>query len=175
MVGIFINHDLVGVPQPIRNVSDLSRSDAPIKIVQKEARRSAARKPELVPGSESTRKVPMLPRTVQVEPGVVRPGIVSDPFISGVDMGRFGVLRLIGEMALRLRSSDLPAALWTAFILRTALRSAVLFRTGSGRRVATEPGRSASGRWAGVITALRRATLLLLSSPLLSDTQDCTQ
>ena len=107
MVGIFVDHDRVRVPQSIR---DVSWSDAPIKIVQKEARRFTARKPELVPGSESASKMPMLPRTVQVETCVVRSGVVSDPFISRVDMRRLGVLRLIGEMTLRLRSTNLAAA-----------------------------------------------------------------
>ena len=97
----------------------------------------------------------MLPRTVQVETGVVRPGIVSDPFISGVDMGRFGVLRLIREMAFGLCSSNLPAA----------LRGPVLPWAARRGRIATETRRSPSGRRARVVTALRGAPSRWLSSP----------
>ena len=111
-----------------------------------------------------------------METGVVRPGIVSDPFISGVDMGRFGVLWLIGEMTFGWRrTTALHTALGSASFLRPPLSSALLFRTACGRRIAAETRRPPSGRRAGAVTALRRATLLLLSSPLLSDADSYSQ
>jgi hypothetical protein len=89
-------------------------------------------------GPESTSKTPVLPRMVQMETGVVRTGVVSYPLVSGVDMRRFGIFRLIGEMTFGWRTTSPHTALRGAFLFRPALRSAVLLRTGCGRRIAAE-------------------------------------
>ena len=115
--------------------------------------------------------------------GVVRPGIVSYPLVSGMNMRCFRVPRLIREMAFLRRivvlctalgsASFLRSALSSAVLFRPALSSAVLFRPARGSRIAADALRPASGRRSGVVATLRRATALLLSATVLSDTHTC--
>src|SRR5208283_5044212 len=81
----------------------------------------------------------MLPRTIQMKPGIVPAGLVTDPLVS-VHVGSFGVSRFIGKMALR--------------------RSGVGSRPG-GRSVANRRGAAARGLTGRVVVRRFAATFFL--------------
>src|SRR5215469_975720 len=97
MVGVVVDHDVIVVPIPVVNVGDIKGSDAEIVAAEPKAGRPPASQPPHEARPETALEVAVFPRMIQVEAGVVRPFIVSDPFAVLVDMRGLGMSLLIAK------------------------------------------------------------------------------
>src|SRR5208337_4503258 len=91
VVGIVVNHDLVSVPHPVVAVTVVIRGNAEIETAEPEAIASSAGQMPNVPAANSARKVPVLPRVVEVIVAISRAGFVADPFAVRMDVRSIGV------------------------------------------------------------------------------------
>jgi len=58
VIGIFVDHDLIRIPQPVAAVSDINRSDAEVEATEPESPGSAASESPNVPGLKPAVKCP---------------------------------------------------------------------------------------------------------------------
>jgi hypothetical protein len=107
MIRIVVDYDRVGIPQPVGNIAELERRDAPVEVVEPEPRRAAALKMKHMAWSEAAREMPVFERMVQMELSVVPSSVVPNPLAVMFDMRRIGMSRLVLEVSLhrsRVRS-----------------------------------------------------------------------
>ncbi len=97
VIRIFVNHDLIAVPQPVPAEAEIRRPDRPVEVIEPEAIWTAASQSEHVTLSDSACKAAMFERMVDVKTRIVLARIVADPFIIGVDVRSFRMVRLVGE------------------------------------------------------------------------------
>ena len=108
MVGIFVDHDVVGVPVPVIDESKIKGSDAEVEAAKPETAWATASDAPDMSAAEATVEVAMLPGMVEVEAGIFASGLVSHPLAVVVNMWRFGmafavahVRRGLGEGSVR--------------------------------------------------------------------------
>lgn len=100
VVRVVVNHDLVTVPHPVVAEAVVIGGNAEIETAEPEAvARSAGQMPN-VAAANSSGKVPVLPRVIDVVVGVSRAGLVPDPFAVGVNVWSIGVPGRIGITTL---------------------------------------------------------------------------
>ena len=97
MVGVVVDHDVIVVPIPVVNIGDIKGSDAERVVAEPKAGRPSASQPPHEARPETALAVAVLPRMIQVEAGVVRPLVVSDPFAVMVDVRGRGMSLLIAQ------------------------------------------------------------------------------
>ena len=81
MVRIFVDHDLVSIPVPVRDDAVIERSDVPVEIAKPEAFPVSACKHEYMLRSKAAGEMSVGPWVIQVVMRIVRAGIMSHPFI----------------------------------------------------------------------------------------------
>ena len=104
MVGIFVNHDVIAIPQPVAAIADVDRGHTKVEAAEPEPAGTAALKPERVAGTESGAEMAVLPGMVQMKARVVLARVVSNPFPVCVDMRSCRVSWFVGERTIRDRS-----------------------------------------------------------------------
>jgi hypothetical protein len=105
MVGIVVNYNLIGIPEPVGAIVVVWRCNAEEKAIEPEAFATASRKVEHMALADAAGKASMFKRVIEVIARVVFTGIVSDPLIICVNVGSFGVslfVRKLLRRALRL-------------------------------------------------------------------------
>jgi len=100
MVRVFVDHDLVAVPQPVVAIVIIIGSNAEVEPAEPETVTPSARQAPNVMWSKSSRKVPVLPRVIQMVVRVSMAGVMPHPFAIGVNVGSLRVLRRIRVIAL---------------------------------------------------------------------------
>lgn len=103
VIGIFIDYDGIGIPEPAIAVLNVVRRNTEVEPAEPEPRRATACQVIDVTRAKAAREVAMLPGMVQVIVGIVRTGIVADPAVIRVNMRGFRVPWSIAEIAV-LRS-----------------------------------------------------------------------
>ncbi len=146
VVGIFVDHDLIGIPEPVIGEVVFEWGHAEVETSKPEALPVSTRDPKDVAAAETAGKASMLPRMINVEADIIAAGIVSDPLITRVDVGSLRVSGLVAE-----RAGFLGPIFW-----RTVFRGAVLL-LGLGR----------SGTTSGNVSTTDVTRWALLASPLL--------
>jgi len=91
MVGIFVDHDLVAVPEPVTAQGKIKGGDAESEAAKPEAVGTASANAPYMAAAEATGESAMFPGMIEVEAGIVSPGIVPDPFSVVVDVRSFWV------------------------------------------------------------------------------------
>lgn len=86
IIRIFVDHNGVGVPQPVGNVRIVGRRDAKVEAVEPEAVWPSAGKMENVAGAEAAAKVTVLPGAVEMIARLHPMICVADPFAVRVYM-----------------------------------------------------------------------------------------
>ena len=99
MIGVFVDHDRIGIPQPVGNVVIVGRGNTKVEAANPEALSISSYQTENVTRSKSAREATVFKRMIQMEARIVPAGIMSYPLVVGVDVRSFGVSRLIGETA----------------------------------------------------------------------------
>ena len=61
VIGIFVDHDLIRIPQPVAAVSDINRSDAEVEATEPESPGSAASESPNVLGPKPGSEMPLFP------------------------------------------------------------------------------------------------------------------
>ena len=82
MIGILINDDLVGAPEPAIAKGDVVWGNAKEETAKPKTRRAASCKvPDMV-GAEPAREVPVLPRMSEMVVRIVPAGVMPHPLVT---------------------------------------------------------------------------------------------
>ena len=98
MVGIFIDDDVVAVPEPVAAEADVIGSDAEIEATEPEAVGTAPREMPDVAASEAAGKASVFPGMIEVVMGIVAAGVMADPFAIGMNVRRVRMSGLVVEV-----------------------------------------------------------------------------
>ena len=79
VVWVVVNHDLVTGPKPVTAVVIVGWCNAEIEAAEPEALPAPSPQPEDMAGAKAAPEAPMFPRMIEVVPGIISAGIVSDP------------------------------------------------------------------------------------------------
>ena len=111
MVGIFVDDDVVAIPEPVVAEAEIVRRDAEIEAAEPEAAGTASREMPDVAAAEASGEVTVFPGMVEVIVNVVVAGPVADPFPVRVDVRCVGMSDFVvvvrgrrGWMRCRLRT-----------------------------------------------------------------------
>jgi len=91
VVRVVVNHDLVTSPHPVVAIANVIRGDAEIVPAKPEAARASSHQPPDMSPSETSSKVAVLPRVVEMVVAVLPARIMSDPPSIRVDVWSVGV------------------------------------------------------------------------------------
>ena len=98
MVGIFVDDDVVAVPQPVAAIAQVECAHAEVETAEPEAVGAASGEMPDVAAAEASGEVAVFPGMVETHAGIVAAGLVADPFAVGVDVGSVGVSGLVVEV-----------------------------------------------------------------------------
>ena len=135
VIGILVNDNLVGVPQPFVAVADIRIGNAEVEAAEPETAGTAANDAPDMAAAEAAVEVAVLPGMLDMEAGVIAAGVVADPLPVGVDVRSFGVAFPVGIVAtlrllmLRLLMLRLLMLSWLTVAF------AMLHRLGLGTRI----------------------------------------
>src|SRR5436305_1219037 len=99
VVRVLIDHDVVGIPQPVAGVPHVGIRNREVEVAETEAGWAASGESPDVLGAETSAEVAMLPRMIEVEADIGAAGIVADPLLL-INVGCFGMALAIREMLL---------------------------------------------------------------------------
>jgi hypothetical protein len=116
VVGVFVDDDIVAVPEPVAAEADVVGSDVKVEAAKSETIGAAAGEAPDVTAPESAGKVAVLPGMIEVVVRIVAAGIVANPFAVGVNVWRVGMASLVVEVR----------------VFRGRMRCARRFRTAGG-------------------------------------------
>jgi len=126
VIGIFVDHDRIIVPFPIRGVIVIVRRYAEEPVVEPEAIAVSSAKTILVATAEASREAAVFPRMIHVIVFVTAAGIVADPRVVMMDVRSFGMFGAIAERTMiLLRVAFLGMAFLGSRLRRTAFGSAI--------------------------------------------------
>jgi len=97
MVRISVYYDSVAAPIPVGDITQIEGRDAPVPVVKPEPAGATASQVPYVGRTESARKVAVLKGMVQVELRSVTTLVMTYPLTICMDVGCFGVTRLIAK------------------------------------------------------------------------------
>src|SRR5260221_8314226 len=97
VVWVFIDNDGVAIPEPVTDVGIIERSNTEEETVKPETLPASASQMEYVLPPKASRKVPVLPRPVEMKSRMLASPVLSHPSAIVMDMGRLGVPRRVGE------------------------------------------------------------------------------
>src|SRR3984885_2551852 len=91
VVGVFVDHDLVAVPEPVIGIGKVKRGNPEVETAKPETVRAASgNAPDMAP-SEAAAESAMLPGMIEVEAGVIGGAPVPDPLAVMVNVGSLGM------------------------------------------------------------------------------------
>lgn len=154
VVRVVVDHNLIGVPEPVGGIVEVVGGDAEIESREPEALRASALDAPDVRLAKSAGEVSVFPRTIDVVVRIVTAGVMSDPLAVGVDVRDIGMARLVGESA-----AARSRLLWPGLLLSLGTGCGTLLgprRLGGGRAM----GRNLAAYFA---VALSAAVLLAAS------------
>src|SRR5579859_715295 len=99
MVGIFVDDDVVGVPEPVAHIGNIVRGHGPVPITEAEAARIAAGQSPAMFGAEAAFETAVLPRVVDTVMLIVAPGVVTYPAAAVVHVRRIGMAGAVAVIA----------------------------------------------------------------------------
>ena len=96
MVGIFVDHDLVAVPEPIAAQGQVKGGDAESEAAKPETGGTASANAPDVAAAEAAGESAMLKGMIKVEAGIITAGIMSNPGAVVVNVRSFGMALPVG-------------------------------------------------------------------------------
>jgi len=97
VVGIFVDHDLVAVSEPVIAEAEVKSGDAEIEAAKPETAGTAAQNAPDVAAAEAAGEASVLPGMIEVEAGIIGAGVVPDPLAVVVDVRGFGMAFFVGS------------------------------------------------------------------------------
>jgi len=107
MIGVLIYHDRIGIPEPVSAIIIVGAGNGEVEIANLEAFSISSREAENMARPETSRESAVLKRVIDTIAGIIPPGIMSDPLVIGVDVGRVGVSRPIRKTPAVRRGGSL--------------------------------------------------------------------
>jgi len=102
VIGVVVEHDVVGIPIPVVDVTDIKGSDAEVEASEPEAARATSSETPAAFAANRSGEATVLPRAVEMELRVIAAEVVSDPLAVVVDVGSFRMTFSIAKRALSL-------------------------------------------------------------------------
>jgi hypothetical protein len=140
VVGVFVDYDLVAIPEPVSAITEVKGSDAEVEAAKPETVGTASGDVPHVAAAEAAGEVAMLPGVVEVEAGVIRSPVVTDPGAVVVDVRGFRMAGLIVETGSRVGDCPVRRCSWRAMFRDisatdsvAATGGAVLRQSGKGK------------------------------------------
>ena len=96
MVGIFVDHDLVAVPEPVTAQGKVKGCDAESEAAKPETGGTATANAPYMAAAEAAGESAMLKGMIDVEAGIIASGVVADPRAVVVNVRSFGMALPIG-------------------------------------------------------------------------------
>ena len=103
MIGVFVNHNVIAVPEPIVAYIKLKRRHAKVVSGEPEPRWTAALQTEDEAGANAAWKVSVLPWMIQMKTRIIPSEVVANPPSIPVHMRRIrmpGLIRMIRRVPL---------------------------------------------------------------------------
>jgi len=97
VVGVFVDDDVVAVPEPVTTVVQIKRSDAKEEAAKPEAARTTSPEAPTVAAAEAAGEAAVLPGVIEVEAAIIAAEIVSHPLAVAVDVRGFGMTFAVAE------------------------------------------------------------------------------
>jgi hypothetical protein len=98
VIRVLIDHDLIGIPEPVIAEAEIVRGDAKIKAAEPETARASSANPPDVAATEPSGKPPVLPRMIQMIVDIIAPSIMADPsIVLNINVGSGGMTGPIGD------------------------------------------------------------------------------
>jgi hypothetical protein len=91
MVGVFVDYDIVAIPEPVIAEGKVKRRDREVETAEPEAAGTASPQAPDMAAAEAAGEAAMLPGVIEVEAGLVSAVVVPYPPAIVVDMRGFGV------------------------------------------------------------------------------------
>ncbi len=107
VIRIVVDHDVIGIPQPIVTETDIVRSDGEIESAEPETARASASEPPYMFAPKPSGEATMLPRMVDVVIGIAPSGVMTDPTLAIVDVRGVRMSFLLLELAMFLDRSGI--------------------------------------------------------------------
>lgn len=171
MVGILVDHDVVGIPDPVIAIADIVGSNRKIEAAKPETARASPFDAKHVSLAEPAGKSSVLPGTIEVVVRIILACVMPDPLVAaGVDVGRFGMPLLIAVGT---------SLFWSLSSLLLGLAGLLLRRSGLRRRCGTGVWRWAVCGNMPAANATHGSTFLsattLLTAVILGRRRNCNQ
>ena len=112
MVRVFIDHDLIGIPEPVAAETDVWSRDAEEEAAKAKALWTSSGKSPDMARPKTAGKATMFKGTIEMIRGVVSARVMADPFVVRVHVRSFRVSGFIGETSIRLSSWRSRPAGW---------------------------------------------------------------
>lgn len=165
MVRIFVQNYLVSAPKPVIAEAIIWLGDTEIEAAKPETIPAPSLDPEGMTRAKASRKVSMLPGTIEVVLGIIGAGIVPDPLTVRVNVGSVGMSGLVVVDAILWRvglwssGGSRRIILWMAGLLNSSRgRPARRNIPATNTLAATLTLRAAASRRAAFLLALRKST-----------------
>jgi len=99
MVGVFVNHDVITIPEPSVDIGHIPGRYAPVPVVEPEATGIAAAEAPSVPRTEAAVPTAVLPWMIDAVVLIVAASVVANPVSSIIHVRRIGMVGLIAEVS----------------------------------------------------------------------------
>jgi hypothetical protein len=114
VIRVGVDHDVITIPQPVVSIIVVVRGNLKEETAYIESVPPSAMEPPDVLWANAATKVAVFPRMIEMIMGIVASAVVSHPLvIFGVDVGSFGMVRLV---------SDTAALVFRRLPIRTTIR-----------------------------------------------------
>jgi hypothetical protein len=126
VIRILVDHDRIGIPNPIGDERKIVWKNAKVGAPEPESIRAAAFKAEDMTRSEAQREAPVFPGTVHVIASIITTRVVTNPLAAIMHVRGLGMSLEIAEIAL-ITSPLISAPLSAGALVRLALVRSTLF------------------------------------------------
>lgn len=113
MVRVFVDNDVVAVPEPVVAEADVVGGDAEVEAAEPEAIGATAAEMPDVATAEAAGEAAVFPGVVEMVMGVVATRVMADPLAVRVDVRRVGMSRLVVEVRIFRRGMRSLNRTWT--------------------------------------------------------------
>ena len=113
VVGVFVDDDLIGIPDPAVAETNVIRRHAEVKAAKPETRRASTGEMPDVTAAKATGKATVLPRVIEVVVGIVAAGVVTYPLIVCVNVRSVRVPGLVAKCGVL--GCRMPVALYRSW------------------------------------------------------------
>jgi putative intracellular protease/amidase len=133
VIRVFVDHDVVAVPEPVVAEAQVERGDAEVEASEPETAGAASGKVPDVASPEASGEVAVLPGMIEMKTGVVSSVLVPDPLPVVVDVWGFGMAFMVAKSRMGSFMRRAVVCGWTVVGNVSAAYVAMLRPGGEGK------------------------------------------